>query len=163
MNEILLDAIRHNNWATKRLIQFCRDQEFSAEDLRVRGVGTFGGILETLQHIVDCDASYARRLAGTEPWWADGEAQLGTLLIRASEVEQVWEEVLAKPIDVERVVVVDEGTREVRAGIFLAQALNHANHHREQVCAILTGFGIQPPDIQAWEYAWDTERIWDRH
>jgi hypothetical protein len=67
----------------------------------VTGVGTFGGILATLHHIITC------------------------------------------------------------AGIFIAQALNHANHHREQVCAILTGFGIDPPDIQAWEYAWTTNRIWD--
>ncbi|MBT2235171.1 DinB family protein [Nonomuraea sp. NEAU-A123] len=58
--------------------------------------------------------------------------------------------------------IVDNGTREVRAGIFVAQALNHANHHREQVCAILTGLGIEPPDLQAREYAWDTGRIWDR-
>jgi uncharacterized damage-inducible protein DinB len=56
---------------------------------------------------------------------------------------------------------VDGGTRATRAGILIAQALNHANHHREQVCAILTGFGIEPPDIQAWEYAWHAERIWD--
>ncbi|WP_336245617.1 hypothetical protein [Nonomuraea sp. SYSU D8015] len=69
---------------------------------------------------------------------------------------------LAKPIDVERVIVVDSGLREVRAGIFVAQALNHANHHREQVCAILTGLGIQPPDLQAWDYAWATGRIRDR-
>ncbi|MEV4179647.1 DinB family protein [Nonomuraea sp. NPDC049709] len=164
MNEILLDAIRHNNWATKRLIEFCRDQGFSAQQLEVRGVGTFGGILSTLQHIVDADGSYAQRLAGIELSWVDGaeQADLPLLSARASEVERVWEEVLAKPIDVEGVVIVDEGTREVRAGIFLAQALNHANHHREQVCAILTGFGIEPPDIQAWEYAWATGRIWDR-
>ncbi|WP_281284168.1 DinB family protein [Nonomuraea deserti] len=80
----------------------------------------------------------------------------------ASQAEQLWEQVLAKPIDVERVVIVDNGTREVRAGIFVAQALNHANHHREQVCAILTGLGIEPPDIQAWEFAWATGRIWER-
>jgi len=48
-----------------------------------------------------------------------------------------------------------------RVGIFIAQAINHANHHREQVCAVLTGFGIEPPDIQAWEYAWTHNRIWD--
>jgi hypothetical protein len=40
--------------------------------------------------------------------------------------------------------------------------LQRARGHREQVCAILTGFGIEPPDIQAWEYAWATGRIWDR-
>ncbi|MEV0613689.1 DinB family protein [Nonomuraea sp. NPDC050404] len=164
MNEILLDSIRHNNWATKRLIEFCQDQNLSAEQLDVRGVGTFGGILSTLHHIVTCDGSYVRRLADTDLAWVDrGEdTDLRELHVWASEAEQVWEELLAKPIDVERVIVVDDGAREVHAGIFIAQAVNHANHHREQVCAILTGLGIQPPDIQAWEYAWATGRIWDR-
>jgi uncharacterized damage-inducible protein DinB len=60
------------------------------------------------------------------------------------------------------VVVAAGAPRSPRVGIFLAQAINHANHHREQVCAILTGLGIQPPDIQAWAYAWSTGRIWDR-
>ncbi|GAA4941581.1 putative damage-inducible protein DinB [Nonomuraea thailandensis] len=164
MNEILLDAIRHNNWATRRLIEFCQAQNLPPDQLEVPGVGTFGGILATLRHIVDCDGSYAQRLAGAElPWvHSEGEVDLQELLARASASEQVWEDILAKPIDAERVIVVDQETREVRAGIFLAQALNHANHHREQVCAILTAFGIQPPDIQAWEYAWATARIWDR-
>jgi hypothetical protein len=42
MHEVLLDAIRHNNWATKSLISFCRDQNFTAEQLEVTGVGTYG-------------------------------------------------------------------------------------------------------------------------
>lgn len=62
----------------------------------------------------------------------------------------MWEDVLAAPIDTERVV----GAHATRAGVFLAQALNHANHHRERVCAIITGLGVEPPDIQAWEHAW---------
>jgi len=57
---------------------------------------------------------------------------------------------------------VDRGAYEVRAGIFLAQALNHANHHRAQVCAMLKGLGVQPPDIQAWEYALASGRLWER-
>jgi uncharacterized damage-inducible protein DinB len=77
------------------------------------------------------------------------------------EAGLLWEEFLAEPIEVERVLIVDDNTRGTRVGIFIAQALNHANHHREQVSAILTGFGIEPPYIQAWEYAWETERIWD--
>ncbi|WP_433513971.1 DinB family protein [Nonomuraea sp. CA-143628] len=164
MNEILLDAVRHNNWATKRLVRFCQDQDLSAEQLQVRGVGTFGGILATLRHIITSDGSYVRRLGDAELGWVDSDedTDLRELLVWASEAEQLWEQVLAKPIDVERVVIVDNGAHEVRAGIFVAQALNHANHHREQVCAILTGLGIQPPDLQAWEYAWDTGRIWDR-
>ena len=74
----------------------------------------------------------------------------------------MWEELLSRPIDVDRVIEVDHGLHEVRAGIFLAQALHHANHHRAQVCAMLKGLGVQPPDIQAWEYAWACGRLWER-
>ena len=59
-------------------------------------------------------------------------------------------------------VVVDDGALEVRAGVIAAQALHHGNAHREQVCVILTGQGVEPPDIQAWAYAWATGRIWER-
>jgi uncharacterized damage-inducible protein DinB len=164
MNEVLFDSIRHNNWATGRLVEFCREQNLSEEQIRARGVGTYGDIRETLNHIVVCDGSYVRRLLDIPLEWADSEAdvELAQLAERAAELSVLWEQVLASPLDVERVRVIDDGAEEVRLGIFVAQALNHANHHREQVCAILTGLGIQPPDIQAWEYAWVTGRIWKR-
>ncbi len=37
--------------------------------------------------------------------------------------------------------------------MLVVQALHHGNAHREQICAILTGLGIEPPDIQVWAYA----------
>jgi uncharacterized damage-inducible protein DinB len=52
------------------------------------------------------------------------------------------------------VFVVDDGALEVRAGIIVAQALHHGNSHREQICAVLTSLGVEPPDIQSWAYAW---------
>ncbi|TWD79994.1 putative damage-inducible protein DinB [Kribbella amoyensis] len=164
MNEVLLDSVRHNCWATAHLIRFCQDQDFTAEQLEVTGVGTYGGILATLDHIVRCDGSYLRRLAQTELDFVDSDEQadLARLAEWTEQTRVLWEETLAKPIDTERVIVIDDETRETRAGIFIAQSLNHANHHREQVCAVLTGFGLEPPDIQAWEYAWHTHRIWDR-
>jgi uncharacterized damage-inducible protein DinB len=163
MHEVLTDAVRHNNWATQQLIEFCRAQDFTAEQLEVTGVGTYGGILATLEHIVRCDGSYVRRLAQQELAFVDTDepADLTNLEQRNEQCRLVWEHVLSHPIEVERVVIVDDNTRGTRAGIFIAQALNHANHHREQVNAILTGFGIEPPDTQAWEYAWHTGRIWD--
>jgi uncharacterized damage-inducible protein DinB len=163
LNDVLYDPIRHNNWATKSLIKFCRDQKLSAEQLEVTGVGTYGGILATLDHIVRCDGSYVRRVADTELAFVDSDevADFDALERWNDEIVALWEVVLAKPIDVERVLIIDDNTRATRLGIFIAQAINHANHHREQVCAVLTGLGIQPPDIQAWEYAWRTGRIWD--
>lgn len=163
MHDVLTDAVRHNNWATQQLIAFCRAQDFTAEQLEVTGVGTYGGILATLDHIVRCDGSYVRRLAQQELDFVDSDevADLDVLQRWNEECREVWEHVLANPLEVERVVIVDNNTRGTRAGIFIAQSLNHANHHREQVNAILTGFGIEPPDTQAWEYAWHTGRIWD--
>jgi uncharacterized damage-inducible protein DinB len=40
----------------------------------------------------------------------------------------------------------------------VAEALHHGNVHREQICAILTSLGAQPPDIQPWGFADDTGR-----
>jgi uncharacterized damage-inducible protein DinB len=163
LNDVLYDPIRHNNWATKSLIKFCRDQNLTAEQLEITGVGTYGGILATLDHIVRCDGGYLRRIADSPLDYVDSEEtpDFNTLERWNDEAGALWEEFLRKPIDVERVIVVDNNTRATRVGIFIAQAINHANHHREQVCAILTGLGIQPPDIQAWEYAWTHRRIWD--
>jgi uncharacterized damage-inducible protein DinB len=79
VNEVLFDAIRHNNWATRSLLTFCRDQNFTAEQLEVTGVGTFGGILATLHHIITCDGSYLRRLADSDllPWAAGSKPRTG--------------------------------------------------------------------------------------
>jgi uncharacterized damage-inducible protein DinB len=165
LNAVLRDPIRHNVWATESLIGFCRGQDLTAEQLEATGVGTFGNILSTLDHIVRCDGSYVRRLVDSPLDFVDSDESPDFNVLERwnAEAGALWEELLAKPIDVDRVIVIDNGTRETRVGIFLAQAINHANHHREQVCAILTGLGIQPPDIQAWEYAWATGRNWTRN
>jgi uncharacterized damage-inducible protein DinB len=164
VNDVLLDSVRHNNWATRRLVALCRDLGLAEEHLKTAGIGTFGGIIPTLNHVITSDVSYLRALLGKAPAWLkdDCETDLEGLAKRAEETEELWEELLAEPIQVERVIVVDRGANEVRAGIFLAQALNHANHHRAQVCGILKRLGVQPPDIQAWEYAWASGRLWER-
>jgi len=162
VNEALLEAFRHNAWATKQLLAFCRG--LSEEQLTSSGTGTFGGILATFNHLVLSDARYLLRLAGSAPAWVDRDesADLDQLKARVEETEQLWEQLLSKPVDAERVIIVDQGANQVRAGVFVAQALHHGNAHREQICAILTGLGIQPPDVQAWEYAWATGRLWER-
>ena len=162
MNGALLEAFRHNSWATRQLLASCRD--LSEEQLVASATGTYGSIRATFSHLVLSDGRYLRRLAGAAPAWVDRpeDAVLDELAAWAEEVGQLWERLLSEPVDPERVVVVDDGALEVRAGIIVAQALHHGNAHREQICAILTSQGIEPPDIQPWEYAWATGRIWER-
>lgn len=159
MNEVLHDAFRHNRWATRRLIEACRS--LSAQQLNTPAAATYGSILDTFNHMVGADARYLWRLTGQAPDWAIERAasdDLSQLDARAAETAEAWEQFLAGPIDAERLIVVDEGKYEVHAGVLIAQALHHGNAHREQICAILTGYGLEPPDVQAWEYADATGR-----
>jgi uncharacterized damage-inducible protein DinB len=162
VNGALLEAFRHNSWATRQLLAVCRD--LSEEQLAASATGTYGSIRATFNHLILSDGRYLRRLAGGSPGWVDRpeDADLDELAVWAEEAGQRWERLLSEPVDTERVVVVDDGALEVRAGVIVAQALHHGNAHREQICAILTSRGIEPPDIQPWEYAWATGRIWER-
>lgn len=161
MNDALRELFRHNAWATRELLAFCED--LSDEQLATTGTGSFGTILEMFNHIVRSDASYLRRLSGIElDWLSDGPiSDLQELSSRNDESERGWNTFLSEPVDAERVLLVDDGENAVRAGVIIAQAIHHGNHHREQICAILTGLGFQPPDIQAWEYGWKTGRLWE--
>lgn len=162
-NGALLEAFRHNAWATKQLLEFCRD--LSTQQLTAPGIGTYGGILETFNHIILAEARYLRRLAGSGPSWVDSDGgsdpgdvnpdsiDLDRLRSRVEETEKLWVELLSEPLDAERLIILDEGAYQAHAGVLVAQALHHGNAHREQICAILTGAGMQPPDVQAWAYA----------
>lgn len=159
MNEALLDAFRHNGWATKQLIASCRG--LSTERLTTTAIGSFGGILATFNHLVLADGGYLRRLAGSAPAWVvdrDESADLDQLEARVEEMERLWERFLSEPLDSERLIILDEGAYETHAGVIVAQALHHGSAHREQICAILSGFGMQPSDVQAWAYADATGR-----
>jgi uncharacterized damage-inducible protein DinB len=159
MNDTLLDAFRHNSWANKELLAACRG--LPSESLALPAVGSFGSIIATFNHIVNSDAGYVRRFSSSIPtWWVKREnsADLDQLHARIEETARLWEEVLAAPLNAEQVLILDEGAYEVHAGVIIAQALHHGNAHREQICAILTGLGVEPPDIQVWAYADATGR-----
>jgi uncharacterized damage-inducible protein DinB len=155
MNEALLDAFRHNAWATQQLLEYCRD--LPDEHLRAPANGAYGGILETFDHIVRSDAGYLGRLTKDVPDWVRGEEEgsmdLDAARDRTKETLPKWERFASQPFDAEEIVLLDNGTYETHLGVILAQALHHGNVHREQICATITGLGMQPPDVQAWTYA----------
>jgi uncharacterized damage-inducible protein DinB len=164
MNEVLLDAFRHNSWATRQLLAACRG--LAADQLTASASASFGSIIDTFNHIILSDASYLRTLGGDAPAWLisrENSADLGQLQARVEETEGNWERLLAEPLDAERVLILDKGAYEAHAGILIAQALHHGNAHREQICAILTGLGVEPPGMQPWEYADATGRGRERH
>jgi len=168
MDGALLDPFRHHVWATRTLLEFCRS--LPGEQLTgATAAGGYSTILETFHHVVMADARYLRRLRGEGPAWLEDSGMdpgdvdpdslsLDELLAHAGDAAQLWEEFLAEPFDPERILLLDQGTFACPAGVIVAQALHHGSVHREQVCAILSGLGVEPPDLQPWAYAADTGR-----
>ncbi len=164
MEELLLEAFRHNAWANKTLIAYCRN--LTPEQLGATTSGTFGGILATLNHIVASDAGYLPRIKVNRPAWAGDDENikgLDELEARVDETATLWEGYLADPLDSKHLLSLDDGNYEAQASIPIVQALHHANVHREQVCSIITSLGLEPPDLQAWSFGEATGRARELH
>ena len=149
------DAFAHHVWATLRLVDTCRS--LTPEQLATAVPGTYGSILETVRHLVASDCGYLYALTGGRRPLIDQDR--ADLVVLRSEMEAnatAWSSLLAQDLDADLVVVRrrDDGS-ETRApiGIRLAQALHHGNDHRSQVCTTLTTLGVEPPTIDAWEFA----------
>lgn len=162
MNDGLIDAFRHNAWATRELLSV--SQQLSEDQLRATAAGTYGSPLATLWHIVSSEAGYYARLAGEEPSWdrrAEEPPSLVDLTERNDDMAARWDQFLARPFDAERTFLIhwEDGTdRDVPAGVVLAQALHHGNEHRAQICTVLTTIGVTTPDLGVWDYAEATNR-----
>ncbi len=165
MNELLLEAFGHNAWANKELLGACRGLIEQQLTFPGTAAGTDRGILAIFNHIVRSDRGYASR-RGDRPEWVDKEEDtddLDELERRADENAQVWQRFLSQPLEATKLIILDQGAYEAEQSVLVAQALHHGNAHREQICAIMTGLGIEPPDIQAWSYAQATGHARERN
>ncbi len=158
---LLKDAFGHHVWATVTLIDACL--ELDPPQLETVVPGTYGSILETLRHTVGADASYLSVCSDGAVEEID-EASMDLPALRAAMIElgPAWEAYLSGELDPEVIVVRhrDDGTDSAAPlTIRLAQALHHGTDHRSQVCTALTSIGSEPPEIDAWAYAWKDGRL----
>jgi uncharacterized damage-inducible protein DinB len=164
MGHGLDDLARHNAWATAQVLAYCQGLDEPA--LNSTAPGTYGTIIETLRHMIDSEMSYLFRLTGawpSRPWQQDEAVGFDVLVDRANMLATTLEQFLGGEWDCERLgeALGDEGeVFAVRAGVFLTQALHHANEHRAHICTIIGALGQEPPDVSAWGYAHDTGRSW---
>jgi uncharacterized damage-inducible protein DinB len=164
MAYVLDDLVRHNIWATGELLALCRPLD--DETLNATVPGTYGTVIATLRHMIDAESSYLYRLTGAWPDfpWERGEpVGFDVLDERVGILAAAWESMLAKgDLDTERFGQARGGDGidfDVRAGIFLTQALHHANEHRAQILTILGARGLDAPELSGWEFALATGRM----
>lgn len=161
---ILADAFAHHVWATVRLLDACAALE--PEQLDATAAGTYGSIVSTLRHLVRADTIYLSVLSGGTVPVPDeeDEATLSLADLRAAMVADgaAWSDLVAGDLDADLDMVrrrEDGSASHAPVGVRLAQALHHGSDHRSQVCTALTTLGIEPPDIDVWEFAYTDGRL----
>ena len=158
---LLADAFEHHVWASLRVLDACAALEPAQLDTTVPG--TYGSIIDTLRHLVGADCGYLFTLTGGRLPELD-EASLDVAALRAQMEANgpEWTAFLAGDIDVDADVVRhrDDGTNShAPLGIRLAQVPHHGTDHRSQICTALTALGIEPPEIDVWDFADQAGRL----
>jgi uncharacterized damage-inducible protein DinB len=158
---LLADAFEHHIWATIRVIDACLP--LAPAQLQEPVPGTYGPILDTMRHLVGADSGYLFALTdGRSPEIEEAGMDLTALRVAIERNAADWATLIAEPIDPEADIVRhrDDGTdSHAPAGVRLAQALHHGTDHRSQVCTALTALGIEPPEIDVWDFAESQGRL----
>jgi uncharacterized damage-inducible protein DinB len=152
--DTLTTLYRHNLWANLLLLERCAG--LSSEQLDAKISGAYGSIRDTLEHIVTAERNYLARIS-TGKRYPSQEGAPPMMIDEMRELARTTGEGLiewAPKVQADDTVEIDwDGTpRTVPKTIILTQAINHATEHRDQVMAIMTQLGIEPPDLQGWAY-----------
>jgi uncharacterized damage-inducible protein DinB len=161
MAESLLDAaFAHHVWATVRLIDTCL--ALTPQQLEAEVPGTYGSILTTMRHMVGGDSYYLSHFTN-DPGRLIDEDRMSMEDLRAviESNGDTWSGLLGEgPRPDANVRDVDDGWgRDASMAIRFAQALNHGNDHRSQICTGLSLIGLEPPPIDVWAFGLDTGRV----
>jgi uncharacterized damage-inducible protein DinB len=160
----MLRQMRHDVWATERLVAYCRTLTDAQLDLTVPG--TYGTIRHTLTHIIAADEGYLVRLLGSalheRQFRDDHEATLDELAEHLDHVKDAVERLFAgAEFDPDRTISDTPLRRpgqprfEMKAWVPATQLVHHGSDHRAQIGTILGAHGLDTPDVQVWPYAMD--------
>jgi uncharacterized damage-inducible protein DinB len=158
----MLRQLRHDVWATDRLIAYCRTLSPAQLDLTVPG--TYGTIGRTLAHIVSSDEGYLTRLLGTllhdPPFRLDHDVTLDEIAGHLAHVRDGVERLFERNELDPDLLIRDTPLRqqgqprfEMNAWAPLTQFVHHGSDHRAQIGTILGANGLETPDVQVWPYA----------
>lgn len=151
-NPIVEQLFRQNRWANLTLIDALEPLGDRTKEMTVEGVQ--GSAYDTIVHVIASETSYLARIReagepipwtrGEQPGWdrlRDVAHQAGEAFIRVARALE------GDPVQ----------TGEYRGepftmptSLLLIQAYNHGVDHRSQIKTILTRYGVEPPELDAW-------------
>ena len=160
MTSPMLRQMRHDVWATEKLIAHCRT--LSDAQLDLTAPGTYGTIRRTLEHIVGADTRYLNRIGFPvveTPFREDHDVpldEIAALLEKAKAgVERVFSGSQFDPdhvvVDANRRVPTDPPL-EMESWMMLTQFTHHGSDHRAHIGTILGAHGLLVPELDVWAY-----------
>ena len=155
-DSVLRRGFEHHQWATETLLARCA--ELSADELALTAPGTFGSILDTLDHTVSSNRSYLSRLRGTGPLPRLNAGAVEPLREHFGRTSEDWLVYLDAKPDFDEEIQMQDGTK-VPAWAIVAQALHHGNDHRTHVGTVMMHHGLTIADIDPWDYALSVKAV----
>ena len=155
MSDIFLDLYNHHLWANLSLLDAC--EKLPDEGLDAGATGTYGAIRDTLVHLFAAEGRYLAAMSGRgEASDALKEGAFPGIAQLKEHAHATGEELiaLAGSVTANDVIRVERGGQryEIPISIFFAQAINHGTEHRAHVCTALTQQGVEPPNLDVWQY-----------
>jgi uncharacterized damage-inducible protein DinB len=160
-SSLLADSFDHHIWATLRLFDVL--DTLSEEQLATTVPGTYGSILDTARHLVGSDRWYLWTMSRGAVDQIDDES-MGLAELRAAIEPDAasWRAVLdTHPDPDESFLLTRNDGAESHAdwGVRLGQAVHHGTDHRSQIATALTTLGVEPPEMDVWEWASTTGKF----
>lgn len=154
----LVKLFEHNNWANQKIIEACyalSDEQLDTEPHSV----TKGNIRETLSHLVTSQRGYLALL--TLPLEERPTFPLEFADLKES-AQRSGEGLLALAAGEQKPFEARLKTRDgfyTEPWVVMLQVINHATEHREQIKSMLSALGVNPPDIDGWDYGESTQAL----
>ncbi|HET7467763.1 MAG TPA: DinB family protein [Candidatus Dormibacteraeota bacterium] len=149
-DSLLRRGFGHHEWATTELLTRCL--ALSADELALTAPGTFGSILDTLDHTISSNRSYLSRLKGKGRLPRLNAGGITPLQEHFRRTSEEWLAYLDAGPDFEEEIDMSDGTK-VPAWVIVAQALHHGNDHRTHVTTVLMHHGLEAPSLSPWAYS----------
>jgi uncharacterized damage-inducible protein DinB len=164
----MLRQLRHDVWATEKLLDRCRG--LTPQQLELTVPGTYGSIRRTLVHTVAADERYLRRLLPMpEPILDEDTNANATLDEIAEHLKHVKEgvEKLFSGSDFEPDRVIRDARRRnpadppllITSWVLLNQFAHHGSDHRAQIGTILGANALETADIDVWAYGRELDAV----
>ncbi len=150
----LIELIRYNNWANAQVFAAC--QKLTPEQLAASAPGAYGSIHATLGHIIAAEADYVNRLTGKGPQppfdWEDKPELEDIFAFSASVASALLDAIQHIPPEYMVHEEEDGNTMDYKARFLFIQVINHGIEHRTNITTILSGIGLDAPQVDGWGY-----------